>query len=740
VKLLLGSLLGLSSAVTPAPAAVAMAGVARNAPDVAVADGAVPLAIAAIQGVAHVSPVVGAFVETTGIVTAVESNGFYLQDPRGDGDPATSDGLFIYTVSASGVVAGQQVRVIGTVAEFQPGGAGSQNLTVTELIGAEVQVLRASQPLPLPVVIGGAGSLPPTEVIDDDGFALFDPATDGIDFHETLEGMRVVLGDALAVSARNGFGELYAVSDRGAFATRINARSGITLGLWDGNPERLQLQLDDDLLPGFDPAVRTGDRLGHVAGVVGYAFGNYEVKVTAAFRVTGGGLLPETAPPAREHALSIASYNVLNLDPLVEDRDLVGSWQDVDDDVGSGRFDRIAQQIVERLRAPDILALQEVQDDDGAQQTGVTGAGLTWATLIEAIVAAGGPAYEWRDLPPADDADGGQPGGNIRVGFLFDPARVALDETSVTKVLDGDLRDGDAFQHARKPLSATFGFRGREVTVINNHWSSKSGSTPLFGKVQPPVNGSLEQRLAQAQVVHAHVATLLARDPRAHVVVLGDLNEFHFAEPLAVLAGTPPILTDLSEQLDELERYSYVFEGNAQDLDHILVSGTLACLADYDVVHVNAEFGAQLPGGGLAEPASDHDPLLTRIVFPQMCQPDLGFGGPGAAVLSVCGDPLTPAGSATLAVSDLPPGAVGLLVYGLAYEPVAVKGGTLVPSPPLGSVALVDDDLDGSLALLVPGVVANAPLSIFVQFVHADATQPYGFGFSNAVEIRLLGD
>ncbi|MEW8585314.1 MAG: endonuclease/exonuclease/phosphatase family protein, partial [Candidatus Thiodiazotropha sp.] len=141
--------------------------------------------------------------------------------------------------------------------------------------------------------------------------------------------------------------------------------------------------------------------------------------------------------------------------------------------------------------------------------------------------------------------------------------------------------------------------------LINNHFSSKGGSTPLFGQVQPPVNGSEDERIAQAGVVNGLVTSILEEDPEANVVVLGDLNEFEFMEPLKVLkGGDTPEMVNMTESLPVLERYSYNYQGNAQALDHILVSYSLAARAEYDAVHLNSEF---------YDAASDHDPVLLRL-------------------------------------------------------------------------------------------------------------------------------
>jgi predicted extracellular nuclease len=151
-----------------------------------------------------------------------------------------------------------------------------------------------------------------------------------------------------------------------------------------------------------------------------------------------------------------------------------------------------------------------------------------------------------------------------------------------------------------------FLFDGHTLFIIANHFNSKGGGQPLFGHHQPPARPSETQRRQQAQVVSDFVQAILARDPNANVVVLGDLNDFEFSDTLGILKSAG--LTDIVETLPPEERYTYVFEGNSQVLDHILISSNLVqnAAVEYDVVHVNAEF---------AEQVSDHDPEVARIRF-----------------------------------------------------------------------------------------------------------------------------
>ncbi len=158
-----------------------------------------------------------------------------------------------------------------------------------------------------------------------------------------------------------------------------------------------------------------------------------------------------------------------------------------------------------------------------------------------------------------------------------------------------------------------FTYQGHPLFVVGVHFNSKGGDDPLFGRRQPPVLDSEAQRMAQAQVVRDFVDALLTEDPEAKVIVLGDVNDFAFSPPVDRLrAGATPDadLAVLIEQLAPEERYSYVFEGNSQALDQMLVSPALADVlvpGSYDVVHVNAEF---------ADQASDHDPQVARFLLP----------------------------------------------------------------------------------------------------------------------------
>ncbi|MFC2029876.1 endonuclease/exonuclease/phosphatase family protein [Chloroflexota bacterium] len=164
-----------------------------------------------------------------------------------------------------------------------------------------------------------------------------------------------------------------------------------------------------------------------------------------------------------------------------------------------------------------------------------------------------------------------------------------------------------AFFESRKPLAGEFMYNSNKVIVVNNHLSSKSGDTPLLGRYQPPDLYSEPPRILQAQVVNDFVDSILALDASAKVIVLGDLNDFQFSTAVEDTLEAD-VLHNLLNDLPENERYTYVYQGNAQALDHIMVSDSLyPKVDDFDVVHVNAEFAYS------SVRASDHDPVWIAL-------------------------------------------------------------------------------------------------------------------------------
>ncbi|NEA49050.1 endonuclease/exonuclease/phosphatase family protein [Streptomyces sp. SID10815] len=566
-----------------------------------------------IQGATRTSPYAGQKVtDVAGIVTGVRgygsSKGFWMQDPSPDADPATSEGVFVFTSSAPKVAVGDSVTVTGTVSEYVPGGASSGYQSVTEITKPVVTVVSSGNAVPAPVVIN-ARSVPAAYTPAGDPAAngsvnglTLRPATYALDYYESLEGMNVQVADARVVTGTDPYSELWVTVKPNEHKSR---RGGTVYGSYDAqNTGRLQIQ---SLGATADfPVADVGDTLaGATVGPLDYnQFGGYTLVAARLGTLKSGGLQRETTAKQSRGELAVATYNVENLDP------------------SDATFDAHASAIVHNLNSPDIVSLEEIQDDNGATDDGTVGASRTVGKLIDAIVAAGGPRYEWRSIDPVNDQDGGEPGGNIRQVFLFNPARVSFtdrpggDSTTavgVTKVhgkaaltaSPGRVDPAsDAWKSSRKPLAGEFVFRGRTVFVIANHFASKGGDQGLTAQYQPPARSSEVQRHLQATEVNSFVKDILKVQKNADVITLGDMNDFEFSDTAKILEGHGELWSAI-KSLPRNERYTYDYQGNQQVLDQILISPSIR-RGDfaYDSVHINSEFHDQI---------SDHDPQVLRF-------------------------------------------------------------------------------------------------------------------------------
>ncbi|MGF1340324.1 endonuclease/exonuclease/phosphatase family protein [Streptomyces flavovirens] len=560
-----------------------------------------------IQGTTRVSPLAGQSVTgVPGVVTGVRttgSRGFWIQDTVPDADPRTSEGLFVYTGSAVPTVAvGDAVLVSGKVAEYYP---STTTQSLTQLTAPLTTVLSSGNTLPAPVVLN-ARSVPDAYVPTAGGGSIdalpLEPKRYALDLYESLEGVRVTMSDTRVTGATTAYDEVWVTVKPKENPTR---RGGTLYRSYeDQNTGRLKVMSLDPAQP--VPTADVGDELaGTTTGVLDYAsYGGYNVQATRLGRHVDNGLRREVTRKQRRDELAVATYNVENLDAL--------------DD--QAKFDTLASGVAVNLSSPDVVSLEEIQDDNGAVNDGTVGSEATLKRFTDAIVAAGGPRYSWRYVAPENNKDGGEPGGNIRNVFLFNPGRVSFVDRAggdaTTAVEAVKTRKGatlsvspgrinptsTAWDSSRKPLVGEFRFRGEPVFVIGNHFASKGGDQPLHGRYQEPERGSETQRVRQAAEVNTFVTSLLKADRSARVVTLGDLNDFAFSPAMDALTRGR-VLKPLITTLPRGEQYSYVYDGNSQTLDHILTSPGIRRL-DYDVVHINAEF---------ADQASDHDPQIVRI-------------------------------------------------------------------------------------------------------------------------------
>ena len=568
--------------------------------------GRLPVPIYAIQGTGHISPLDGQFVTTEGIVTARNDDGFYIQAAAADTDEATSEAIFVAAGQLIRVTVGDSVRVAAHVVETQANGSSGNGLTITHLVNPAVTVLSSGNPLPAPTILGAVGRVMPTGVIEDDGLSLFDPQDDGLDFFESLEAMRVQVNDALVVGATDADGAMWVLADGGAAASQRSARGGIMETIGDANPERIRLGGTLYPVAGNLPALDVGARITElVVGVLDYRAANYELLVTGPFAAdTSAQVTRESTALAHDGThLLIAAYDGGGLGG----------------DAGAADFAFHARQIVNNLAAPDIMLLEGILDDSGAADEGTTTAAATFARLIAAVQTAGGPAYRFVQIDPVDNRDGGA-GSNPRLGLLYNPARVVLDgapgsvdmsagiaclhgKAAITRN-PGLIAPIDAvWEGNRKPLAAQIEFNGQSLLMVGIDLASQAADSPLYGAAQPPPKPSRDQRYAQAFTVADFVRLILACEPAANVLILGNGNDALEAPSLAPLHDGG--MQALDNLLPSVERYTSVIEGNSRSLQHAFASPALfAAEPSYDVVHLNAEFAAR---------RGDHDPVLARF-------------------------------------------------------------------------------------------------------------------------------
>lgn len=559
--------------------------------------GAPTVTIMQIQGHGARSPLEGEAVETSGIVTQCARNRrhCWIQDARGDGDPATSDGVLIDLggrhASSPRLRPGDRVEIIARVRERQFGAA----LPRTELSRVyRLVVLSRDHPLPAAVPLH---SLPRQSI------------PEAIARWESLEGMRVRVDAGVVVGPTTRFGEFTLVSEADARpgsgyepSTRHLLLRSLPDGGVDYNPERIIV--DDDSAPA--PDVRPGDTIQSLLGVVDYSFGNYKIQYAQLRHRTSSPSPPQPARPAP--GLRIASFNLENLfdtehSPGKQDRRSTPNERDFETKIA-----KLTLTLATVLQFPDIVAVQEAENTQVLKM------------LAERLNRLGDYTYRAVSFESSD------PRG-IEVGLLWDARRVRFRHAAPLRKRDAAEAFGtESPSPGREPLVGEFQYRGRPLTVVVNHFKSKAGDDPLFGVRQPPRRHTERQRKLQARAVRAYVDQRLHNAPEALIAVLGDLNDFAFAEPgegddhpLAILQGSGARrLMPVSDRIPVPQRYSFIYNGNSQLLDHILVSPALyRHLSGARIAHTNADY----PDAWRTDPAtpwraSDHDPIEAAFQIP----------------------------------------------------------------------------------------------------------------------------
>ncbi len=553
------------------------------------------LAIGAVQGSGAASPLVGQVVRTEGVVTATFQgtgglNGYYLQD-AGDGNTATSDGIFIYAPGGEAVAVGNLVNVAGSVVEFASAGG-----SLTEVDASDIEVCAASAPVPAPIPV----TLPArTEV------------------RESLEGMYVTFPDSLAILeqfeyARYGIVDVgltrqmtpTAVAEPGsAEASAIlaaNLAERITLddgkGFQNTDPLRHPNGEPFSLTNGF----RGGDLLTNITGVLDYRLGNWAVQPTRGAEYAVANPRPEVPEVGGE--VTVASFNVLNYFTTLGDRGANTAAE----------FDRQEAKIVTALAEldADIVGLIEIENN-----------GTAVATLVEALNAVvGAGTYTYIDTGVlGTDA--------ITNALIYKAERV--EPLGAFKALDNSI-DSRFLNINRPALTQAFAEVGgsEPVTVVVNHLKSKGSDCNAQGDPDTG-SGAGNCNIVRTQAAVA-LADWLATDPtgqgEGRELIIGDLNSYDKEDPIDALRAAG--MTDLIYEFEGENAYTYVFDGQLGYLDYALAgTGILEDVTGAAVWRINAdevpaldyntEFktAAQVDAfySSSAFRSSDHDPVLVGL-------------------------------------------------------------------------------------------------------------------------------
>ncbi len=574
------------------------------------------ITIPQIQGNGATSPRDGQQVTTRGVVTRINSNGYFLQDPVGDGDPATSDGIFVFTSSTPGgvVAVGNELRVTGTVDEFAVG-SGAQALArpVTEIVNSSATLLSTGNTIE-PLVI----TLP--EVQEGE--------------LERYEGMLVHIASPLTAS-QNYFQGRYGqvtLSAEGRLekpSNRHPANSAEALALADDNARR-RILLDDGSSAqnpnptpyiGADNTLRAGDTLPEgVTGVIDYGLAtnntdglsDYRIHPTEAVNFVRSNPRPAT-PPAVGGNVRVASFNVLNYFSTIDQSGAScfpgGTRSDCRGADSQVELDRQRAKIVPAINGlgADVVGLIEIENN---------GNGATQDLVNRLNAAAGAGTWAAVALPPT-----GSGGDAIRQAIIYKPARVSL--------VGAPRADSNPVPN-RPPMAQTFSLaNGERFSVVVNHFKSKncdpapSGGNVDSGDGQGCYNAA---RVQQAQALMQFIGQLQAVS--ADVAVVGDLNAYGKEDPVLALAGA-----GLVDQIARFNGsgYSYVFDGESGYLDHALTTASLSAKVtgaalwtinadEPSVIDYNLEF--KQPACANCGPdyysptvyrSSDHDPVLLGL-------------------------------------------------------------------------------------------------------------------------------
>ena len=572
--------------------------------------------IGEVQGESHESPLAGKEVIINNVVvTKTDKTGFYVQDKVSDNNPRTSDA--VYVASKDKVASGDLLKVQGTVKEgymeeysVKPGQtfkkpAGS--LTVTQIINATITKLGKAE---LPKALNISEKMP-KDIVDQTP-TKYNPETEALDYWESLEGMRVEVTKP-KVTGPQYKGDIYVLP--GDYkGQKLNNIGGVNLRPGVQNTEVLPVTVGNKFV------AKAKDYFNeNISGVVTYRNKTYKIDPSTVPTLQDGGLKREVSKiyPA-EDKLTIASYNIENF----------SANNNGHDETPEEKVDKIANSFIKEVHSPDIITLIEVQDNNGGVNDGTVDGVKSGEKLAQRIKSLGGPDYKYTEIAPVDGKDGGKPGANIRVAYLYNPKRVTLigkekgGSEEAARFVNGHLEKNPAridptsvhFEKVRKSLAAEFEFKGERIVVIANHLKSKLGDDAIYGSNQPSVENTKAKRIEEAKILNAFIKEGLRQNPNLKFVLTGDFNDFEFSDSVKTIVGNE--LVNLMAEHEQGDRYSYFYRGSNQSLDNVLISKNIKDKVVFSPVHINASFMEEHGR------ASDHDPVVVQIDFSKPAAPE----------------------------------------------------------------------------------------------------------------------
>ncbi|MEZ7742643.1 LPXTG cell wall anchor domain-containing protein [Gemella sp. 20925_1_85] len=574
--------------------------------------------IGEIQGESHQSPLAGKEVVINNVVvTKTDKTGFYVQDKVSDDNPRTSDAVYVASTDPKNKVeSGDLLKVRGTVKEGymeeysvkqgqtfkKPAGS----LTVTQIINATITKLGKAE---LPKALNISEKMP-KDVVDNTP-TKYNPETEALDYWESLEGMLVEVTKP-KVTGPQYKGDIYVLP--GDYkGQKLNNIGGVNLRPGVQNTEVLPVTVGNKFV------VKAKDYFNdNITGVVTYRNKTYKIDPNTVPKLQDGGLKREVSKiyPS-EDKLTIASYNIENF----------SANNSGHDETPEEKVDKIANSFIKEVHSPDIITLIEVQDNNGGVNDGTVDGVKSGEKLAQRIKSLGGPDYKYTEIAPVDGKDGGKPGANIRVAYLYNPKRVTLigkekgGSEEAARFVNGHLEKNPArvdptsvhFEKVRKSLAAEFEFKGERIVVIANHLKSKLGDDAIYGSNQPSVENTKAKRIEEAKILNAFIKEGLRQNPNLKFVLTGDFNDFEFSDSVKTIVGNE--LVNLMAEHEQGDRYSYFYRGSNQSLDNILISKNIKDKVVFSPVHINASFMEEHGR------ASDHDPVVVQIDFSKPTAP-----------------------------------------------------------------------------------------------------------------------